>query len=117
MPLIDVYGVEQFREYVNKAGLTLAYFTAVWCAPCRTASREVDRMTLDFPNVTFLKIDADSNEEIIMRCNVKVLPTFMIVREGQQLGYVIGGDTSEVKRRLRELASAPSGTDKPVATH
>lgn len=102
MPFIDVYGVEQFRGIVNDAVLTVVCFSAVWCGPCKTIEKDLERVSYEFPNVRFAKVDADNNSEIVLKCKVIQLPTFMLVKEGQMVGYVIGADVANLKARIRE---------------
>ncbi|KAG5488099.1 hypothetical protein LSCM1_08164 [Leishmania martiniquensis] len=104
MPFTEVYGVEQFRELANRPVLTVVCFSAVWCGPCKTIERELDRLTYEFSDVCFAKVDADHNTEIVSKCRVMQLPTFMLVRAGQMLGYVIGADVMQLKAKIREEA-------------
>ncbi|ORC91226.1 thioredoxin [Trypanosoma theileri] len=102
MPVVEVYGVEQFREFVNDDMLTVAWFTAVWCGPCKTIERPMEKLTYDFPTVRFAKVDSDTNSEIVSKCKVLQLPTFMLVRSGKMLGHVIGGNVEALKQKIRE---------------
>ncbi|KAG5512523.1 hypothetical protein GH5_08490 [Leishmania sp. Ghana 2012 LV757] len=105
MPFTEVYGAEQFRDMANEPVLTVVCFSAVWCGPCKTIERDLDRLTYEFSNVRFAKVDADSNAEIVSKCRVMQLPTFMLVKAGQMLGYVIGADLMQLKTKIREAAS------------
>ena len=59
-------------------------------------------MSYEFTNVRFAKVDADNNTEIVSKCRVMQLPTFMLVREGQLVGYVIGADLVQLKTKIRD---------------
>ncbi|KAL7702904.1 thioredoxin [Lotmaria passim] len=102
MPFTDVYGVEQFREIVNEPTLTVVCFSAVWCGPCKTIEKDLEKLSYEFTNVRFAKVDADNNTEIVSKCRVMQLPTFMLVREGQLVGYVIGADLVQLKTKIRD---------------
>ncbi|KEG10680.1 thioredoxin [Trypanosoma grayi] len=102
MPVVDVYGVEQFRELVNDNALTVAWFSAVWCGPCKTIEQKMEKLTYDFPTVRFAKVDADTNSEIVSKCKVLQLPTFMLARGGKMLDYVIGANLDTLKQKIRE---------------
>lgn len=101
MPIVDIYSVSQFRDVVSEPTLTVACFTAVWCGPCKTIEKDLEKLTYEFPNVCFARIDADNNTEIVSKCKVMQLPTFMIVRGGEMLGYVIGADVPTLKNTIR----------------
>nr|CCC92702.1 putative thioredoxin [Trypanosoma congolense IL3000] len=104
MPLVDVYSVEQFRNIVNEHTLTVAWFTALWCGPCKSIERPMERIVYDFPEVTFAKVDADNNSEIASKCKVMQLPTFMVVRNGKMLGHVIGANLEVLKQKIRDVS-------------
>lgn len=101
MPVVDVYSVSQFRDIVSEPTLTVACFTAVWCGPCKTMEKDLEKLVHEFPGVCFARIDADNNSEIVSKCRVLQLPTFMIVRGGEMLSYVIGADTASLKKSIR----------------
>ncbi|CAD2221178.1 thioredoxin 1 [Angomonas deanei] len=105
MSFVDVYGVEQFREIVNSPGLTVVYFSAVWCGPCKTIEKDLGKLTYALPNVRFAKVDADNNPEIVTRSNVAQLPTFMLIRDGKMLGYVLGADIASLRQKISSVAT------------
>lgn len=105
MPFTDVFGTEQFRNIVSDAKLTVVCFTAVWCGPCKTIEKDLEKLSYDFPTVRFAKVDADSNSEIVTKCNVGQIPTFMLVQGGEMLGYVIGADIPQLKAAIREAST------------
>lgn len=102
MPQEEIFGVEQFRESVSAAGVVVVCFSAVWCGPCRNIQKDLEKMVYEFPAVTFLKVDADNNTEIVQKCRISVLPTFMIIRNGKQEDYVAGADVQELKQKIRD---------------
>lgn len=103
MPSVDVYSVGQFRELVSEPTLTVACFSAVWCGPCKTIEKDLEKLTYEFPNVCFARIDADNNSEIVQKCKVMQLPTFMLIRSGELMGYVLGADMTSLKTKIRAL--------------
>lgn len=107
MPFTEVYGVEQFREIANESMLTVVCFSAVWCGPCKTIEKDLEKLTYEFANVRFARVDADNNTEIVSKCRVMQLPTFMLVKAGQMLGYVIGADLPQLKAKIRDEVSKP----------
>ncbi|XP_057821345.2 thioredoxin O2, mitochondrial isoform X2 [Cryptomeria japonica] len=61
--IVVVNSDSEFSNLLSKAqedkGLAVAYFTAVWCGPCRTIAPLVDNLSTSYPNVTFMKLDID----------------------------------------------------------
>lgn len=110
MPQEEIYGVDQFRNLVNSDRLCVVCFSAVWCGPCRTIQPDLEKLTYQFPDALFLKVDADNNSDIVQKCNISALPTFMLVRGGKQLGYLIGTDMNELKAKIRSATNAAAAT-------
>lgn len=102
MPQEEIFGVEQFRELVSSDTVSVVCFSAVWCGPCKGIQKDLEKLTYEFPDVQFLKVDADNNTDIVQKCRVSVLPTFMLVRAGKQISYVVGADVQDLKSKIRE---------------
>jgi thioredoxin 1 len=90
-----------FTEFVNGDRLVVVCFSAVWCAPCQQMSEALEKLTYEFPNVEFIKVDADNNRDIVNKCQVRSLPTFLCVRKGESRGYVVGADIGALKECIR----------------
>ena len=103
MPFIDIVDAEQFTDYVNRDAVTIICFSAVWCGPCRQIAKDLDKLAYEFPAANFLKVDADTNPDIFQKCSVTVLPTFLAVRQGKELGHIIGADVKGLKSLLRMI--------------
>eukprot|EP00744_Colponema_vietnamica_P018930 GILI01026747.1.p1 GENE.GILI01026747.1~~GILI01026747.1.p1 ORF type:complete len:115 (-),score=3.80 GILI01026747.1:58-372(-) len=103
MPSVEILDSEQFKDYVNRDAVAVICFSAVWCGPCRQISKDLDKLAFEFPSANFLKVDADSNPDIFQKCSVTVLPTFLVVRQGKELGHVIGADVKGLKALLRTV--------------
>ena len=102
MPVLEIYGIEQFRDIVNSKLPTVIVFSAVWCVPCKSIAKELEKMSYEFADIRFAKVDVDNNQDIAAKCNVAALPTFMFVREGEQLGFHLGGDLKQLTKKLKD---------------
>ena len=99
---MEVYGIEQFRDIVNSKTPTLIIFSAVWCTPCKAIAKDLERLSYEFADIRFAKVDIDNNQDIASKCNVSALPTFMFVRDGEQLGHQLGADMKQLAKKLKE---------------
>jgi thioredoxin 1 len=58
--------------------LTIKYFTATWCAPCRAFGPIVDQVTQQYANkVNLVKIDIETNEREVFGYSIVSVPTMV----------------------------------------
>lgn len=91
---IEIYdsNIEE-KLIVHNDRLILLDFYATWCAPCKQMDPILKELTREYPNVDFYKIDVDKNEfaEIM---EIKAMPTYMFIKNGQNL-YAVEGAMSK----------------------
>jgi thioredoxin 1 len=80
-------------------------FHAVWCAPCRVMSPILADLATERPDVRFVKVDVDENQETAVRYGVLSMPTLMVFRGGEPVLKLVGARpksrlTTELERVL-----------------
>ena len=76
----------------NDAPLTVLYFTATWCGPCKAIAPTVQSLADKYPAVNFYKIDVDELEELSMHAGVNCMPTFQLYKNGENVQKLEGAD-------------------------
>lgn len=61
--------------------LTIKYFSAVWCGPCKMFGPIVDKVSSE-TGVNIQKIDVDSNRDLTMQYGVMSVPTLIFEQDG-----------------------------------
>jgi thioredoxin 1 len=69
------------------------YFTADWCGPCKKVRPIVEELSRDQSEVKFQIIDVDSEGELARRFEVKSIPTFILIEDGQEVNRFTGAKT------------------------
>jgi thiol-disulfide isomerase/thioredoxin len=68
-----------FDTIVKKDSLSVVYFTASWCGPCKMISPVFDMVAEEHPTATFLKVDVDDLPEVAAAAQVSAMPTFQVL--------------------------------------
>lgn len=88
----------EFQKVISTKKFVLVNFTASWCGPCKAVAPEIDAMAAKYPNVTFIRVDIDANNETPGKFNVSSIPTFILFDQGKVKGEPIqGADAAKVE--------------------
>lgn len=85
-------------------------FTAPWCAPCRVLSPLLEQLAEERPDVRFVQVDVDAEQESAARYSVLSMPTLIVFRSGQPVLTLVGA-----RPRKRLLADLAPGIGELVA--
>jgi thioredoxin len=69
---------EQVKELQSQGKKVLVDYWARWCMPCRTLIPKLESFENEYPNIVFVKIDVDSEQEHAMSAGIRSVPTVMI---------------------------------------
>ncbi|KJH42011.1 putative thioredoxin [Dictyocaulus viviparus] len=86
----------------NSGKLIVIDFYATWCGPCKIIGPKFIKMAEEIKSVLFMKIDVDENEEIASRYDIKVMPTFIFIRNGEQIDAVSGSLEDELRQKIEQ---------------
>lgn len=98
--------VEMTDDNFTRAALespvpVLVDFWAAWCGPCRAMAPHVEALAEAYDGkVRVGKVDADGNQDIVAKLDVRSLPTFLVIKQGQVVGQIVG---AVPKSRLEDL--------------
>ena len=65
----------------------LLYFSAEWCAPCRTFKPTMEALSKEIP-IQFIDVDISANTA--QNYNVRSVPTTILIKDGIEVGRLIG---------------------------
>ena len=72
------------NEVINATEPVLVDFSAVWCGPCKMLDPIVKQLAGEWDGkVKVVKIDADSNPNILMQYSVLGIPTLLFFKGGE----------------------------------
>jgi thioredoxin 1 len=97
-----------FEQDVIKSSLpVLVDFWAPWCGPCRMVAPVVEELAGDFADkVSFVKLNTDENPTTASRYDIRSIPTLLIFKGGEVVGYVVGfRPKADLKKHLESAIS------------
>lgn len=70
------------------------YFTADWCGPCKKVRPVVEEINQD-SIIKFQLVDVDSELELVRAFEIKSVPTFIIIKDGEVVNRMTGAKTKQ----------------------
>ena len=66
-------------------------FWASWCGPCKMMEPVIEELEKEFVGkVEFVKINVDESSEQAQKYGVMSIPTYVVEKDGQEIGRKIG---------------------------
>jgi thioredoxin 1 len=89
----------------TKEGVILVDFWAPWCGPCQSMMPIVEEVTTDFEGKAKVgKVNIDEQPELAQKFGVMSIPTFKVLKDGEELASITGAVDKE--KLVEELNKA-----------
>ncbi len=77
-------------------------FYADWCGPCQMTKPIIEELEKELSGrVEFKKVNVDQDQEMSGKYNVFSIPTFVILKDGQEVDRIVGAVGKEsLKSRI-----------------
>jgi len=94
----------EFDKCLADAGdkLVVVDFTATWCGPCQRIAPVFVKLAGEMPDVVFVKVDVDENEETSAACNIQCMPTFQFYKKGSKVHEFSGASEDKIVAAIKE---------------
>jgi thioredoxin 1 len=86
---------KNFYSVIEK-GYAIVDFWAPWCGPCRNFGPTFEKVSEEFDDVKFFKLNTDEDQEVAGNLGIRSIPTVIMFKDGKQVDIKVGG-LSEMK--------------------
>jgi thioredoxin 1 len=91
------------------SGVSVVDFYADWCGPCKMLSTTLNQVEQSTSNVSFYKVDVDSNMELTTNLGIKNIPTVIFFKNGIEQKRLLGNNPPQsYETIINELFNSPS---------
>ena len=96
-----------FAETIEGNDLVILDFWAEWCGPCKAYGPVYERVSEEFPDVVFGKIDTEDQQGLAGMFGIRSIPTTIAFKEGigvfMQPGALPEDALRDLVEKLKEL--------------
>ena len=82
-------------EVVKSDKPVLLDFWATWCGPCKMIASEVEKVANEVETVKVGKVNVDEEALLATEFNISVIPTLVLVKNGEEVARVSGYMTKD----------------------
>jgi thioredoxin len=86
---------EQVKELQSQGKKVLVDYWANWCGPCKTLIPRLESIENEYPNIKFVKVDVDSEQQHAMSIGIRGVPTVIIYNGEKLVDRTSGVQTNE----------------------
>jgi thioredoxin len=89
-PEIEALDTDAFVK-LPKEGVIAVDFTAAWCGPCKVMKPVLAALAAEYRGrARIVAIDVDHEQLIAQQYNVRAMPTLVLLRDGREVGRMVG---------------------------
>lgn len=83
----------------------ILYFTAKWCAPCQRIAPEFNKLSEEYIDIDFFKIDVDNNHELAHHFGITGMPTFIFFKSKNEKNTFTGAHKEKLENYILWMCS------------
>lgn len=79
----------EFNELKEKEKLVVDFF-ADWCGPCKMLGPVLEKVSEEYPDVEFVKVNVDDEIELAGEFGIMSIPAVFLFKKGEVVGKFLG---------------------------
>ncbi len=80
MAVIDLTTAE-FESTIKNNEMVILDFWASWCAPCTQFAPTFEKVSAEYPDIIFAKVNVEEQDELANMFQVRSIPTLVFMRD------------------------------------
>ncbi|KAK2746310.1 hypothetical protein FQN57_003191 [Myotisia sp. PD_48] len=76
---------------------------AEWCPPCKAIAPVLEKLSEQYTEVNFYKIDVDAVPDVAQELGVRAMPTFAFFKNGNKVDEVVGANPPAIEKSIKEF--------------
>ncbi|KAH7886325.1 thioredoxin-like protein [Phlebopus sp. FC_14] len=102
MPFNSINNTQEFANIINSGRVVVVDFYANWSLWSQYSTQQFSDFSETFKRigVDFCRVDVDELEDVAMEADVRVVPTFMVFKDGKKVGYAEGVDSGNLHKLM-----------------
>jgi len=126
MTTVDL-SLETLESTIEKNDIVLIDFWADWCGPCKSFAPTYEKVSEEYDNIVFAKVDTEAHQELAAQFQIRSIPTLVVFKdqigifaqpgalpeEGLRdlIGQVESLDMDEVRKEITEQEASEPATE------
>ena len=80
---------KEFNELIKSR--VVVQFSAAWCGPCKTLTKQIESAKDRLKDVTIVKVDIDEEVNLAKGLGIRSVPTIVLFSFGKEIDRKVGG--------------------------
>ena len=126
MATVDL-SLETLESTIEENDIVLIDFWADWCGPCKMFAPTYEKVSEEYDNIVFAKVDTEAHQELASQFQIRSIPTLVVFKdqvgifaqpgalpeEGLRdlIGQVESLDMDEVRKEIAEQEASEPATE------
>jgi thioredoxin 1 len=127
MATVDL-SLDTLESTIEDNEIVLIDFWAEWCGPCKSFAPTYEKVSEEYENVVFAKVDTEAHQELAAQFQIRSIPTLVVFKDQigifsqpgalpedalrDLIGQIEGLDMDEVRKEIADQEAAePESAD------